>query len=343
MTEGRDEDEWRKRLTAKFRCGAQFIFVDNLGRRLDSATVSAAVTAPTWEDRVLKTSDLIRVPVRCVWIASGNNPAVSNEISRRTVRIRLDAKVDRPWLRKGFAIPNLREWVAENRGRLVWSALVLIRAWINAGRPSSVQSLGMFEVWSATIGGILDVAKIPGFLGNLDAFYAESDAEGAAWRSFIANWWERFGPQEVRVSELWEAIKDDTALPISGDTEQAQKIRLGKLLADKRDRVFSVEIQGQDRQLRIERGGQRQRAYEWRLSECGESGELFPHGPRAAHTHTHPRTRGTLRKTLTHTHHTHRRPTAPTWTWPRPRPTTAMSTGRAEHAARILAAGRRRS
>ena len=313
MTEGRDEDEWRKRLTAKFRRGAQFIFVDNLGRRLDSATVSAAVTAPMWEDRVLKTSDVIRVPVRCVWIASGNNPAVSNEISRRTVRIRLDAKVDRPWLRDGFAIPNLREWVAENRGRLVWSALVLIRAWLNAGRPSGSQSLGMFEQWATTIGGILDVAEIPGFLGNLDEFYAESDAEGAAWRSFILNWWERFGAKEVRVAELWQAIKDDTTLPISGDTEQAQKIRLGKLLADKRDRVFSVEIQGQNRQLRIERGGQRQRAYEWRLSECGESGELIPHGPRAVRTRTHARRRETLRKTLTLTHHTHRRPTLSTW------------------------------
>ena len=174
----------------------------------------------------------------------GNNPAVSNEISRRTVRIRLDAKVDRPWLRDGFAIPNLREWVAENRGRLVWSALVLIRAWLNAGRPSGSQSLGMFEQWATTIGGILDVAEIPGFLGNLDEFYAESDAEGAAWRSFILNWWERFGAKEVRVAELWQAIKDDTTLPISGDTEQAQKIRLGKLLADKRDRVSLSKSKG---------------------------------------------------------------------------------------------------
>jgi len=162
----------------------------------------------------------------------------------------------------------------------------------------------MFETWAATIGGILDVAGIPGFLGNLDEFYTESDAEGAAWRSFILNWWERFGAKEVRVSELWEAIKDDTTLPISGDTEQAQKIRLGKLLADERDRVFSVEIQGWNRQLRIERGGQRQRAYEWRLSECGESGELIPHGPRAG-AHTRARTHAGDSTENTHTHSPH--------------------------------------
>ena len=36
MTEGRDEDEWRKRLTAKLRNSPQFLLIDNLHRRLDS-------------------------------------------------------------------------------------------------------------------------------------------------------------------------------------------------------------------------------------------------------------------------------------------------------------------
>ena len=245
MTEGRDEDEWRKRPDRQVARAAPFMFIDNLAVGWTLQRFQRRLRMPCGRigtKNVGRCPDSGPVRLDCV----RNNPALSNEISRRTVRIRLDAKLDRPWLRKGFAIPNLREWVAENRGRLVWSALVLIRAWLNAGRPSGSQSLGMFETWAATIGGILGVAGIPGFLGNLDDFYTESDAEGAAWRSFILNWWERFGAKEVRVSELWEAIKDDTTLPISGDTEQAQKIRLGKLLADKRDRVFSVEIQGQN-------------------------------------------------------------------------------------------------
>ncbi len=53
MTEGRNEDEWRKRLTAKFRGGAQITFIDNLRGMLDSAAVSSAITSPTWEDRIL--------------------------------------------------------------------------------------------------------------------------------------------------------------------------------------------------------------------------------------------------------------------------------------------------
>ena len=297
MTEGRDEDEWRKRLTAKFRLGAGHVFIDNLGRRLDSATVSAAITAPIWEDRLLGVSDIIRVPVRCVWIASGNNPSVSNEISRRSIRIRLDARIDRPWLRTGFRIPDLRVWVKENRGRLVWAALVLIRAWLNAGRPAGSKTLGMFESWAATMGGILDVAGVPGFLENLTEFYETSDSEGSAWQSFIIAWWGAFGGRNVKVSDLWDEIKSDTALPIAGDSEQAQKIKLGKLLSDKRDRTFLVEVQGEIRQLRIERGDQKQRAYLWRLRECvSECESNFT----LAHMRAHARTNSGGETTHTH-------------------------------------------
>jgi putative DNA primase/helicase len=53
MVEGRDEDEWRKRLTAKLREIPSILLIDNLRRRLDASSVAAALTAPYWEDRVL--------------------------------------------------------------------------------------------------------------------------------------------------------------------------------------------------------------------------------------------------------------------------------------------------
>jgi hypothetical protein len=118
-TEGRDEDEWRKRLTAKLATGPAFVLFDNLRERLDSANVSSAITATNWEDRRLGHSETILIPVRCAWIATGNNPALSGEIARRTVRIRLDAKTDQPWLRTEFKHPDLRSWMKQRRGDLV--------------------------------------------------------------------------------------------------------------------------------------------------------------------------------------------------------------------------------
>jgi putative DNA primase/helicase len=103
-------------------------------------------------------------PVRCLWIATGNNPSLSSEMSRRTVTIRLDAKMPKPYLRTEFKHENLRKWVRMNHGKLVWAALTIVRAWVAAGRPQGTQPLGQFESYCEVIGGILDVVGVEGFL-----------------------------------------------------------------------------------------------------------------------------------------------------------------------------------
>jgi hypothetical protein len=266
MTEGKDEDEWRKRTFAKLRSAPAAVLIDNLRRQLDSAALSSALTAwPQWEDRLLGTSEIHRVPVRCLWLATGNNPALSGEMTRRTIRCRMDPKIDRPWLRSGFRHPDLRAWIKENRSKLVWSCLVLIRAWFGAGKPEGKQTLGMFDAWAKTIGGILDVAGIEGFLGNLDEFYEAADTEGEAWRIFIATWWEKFKEDEKLVAELWTVATDAAGLDLGEGKDQSQKTKLGKKLSFARDRTYSVEIGEAKQQIRLERGGQKNRARFWQL------------------------------------------------------------------------------
>lgn len=280
MNEGRDEDEWRKRLTSKLRGGPPIVLIDNLRRRLDSGVVSAALTAHHIEDRILGTSDNIRIPVRCVWIASGNNPALSSEITRRTVRIRLDAKRDKPWLRREFKHYPLLPWVIEERPQLVAACLTLGQAWIDAGRPTRPDApiLGSFEEWSAIMGGILDIAGVPGFLTNLDEFYDASDTEGADIRAFLLSWWEKHAGTAVGVADLFAiATADESALDLGDKGERSQKIRLGKMLADLRDRHYQLR----DRlTVRVSAAGTEKRAQLWRLvalsstdGECDEYGE----------------------------------------------------------------------
>jgi hypothetical protein len=264
MTEASDEEEWRKRLTAKLRSGSPFILIDNVRRRLDSAALAAAITSTTWEDRILGSSEVVRLPVRCAWLATGNNPALSTEIARRTVRIRLDAKMDRPWLRDKFRHANLREWASQMRGQLVWAALTLIQAWISAAKPPGRMKLGMYERWSEVMGGVLNVANINGFLANLAEFYDDADAEAASWVAFIAAWWQAFQNAEKSVKDLWQIVSDAACLPLGGGNEQSQKITLGKMLADRRDRIF--ELDGEPSKLILRRGNKRQGAFRWYLA-----------------------------------------------------------------------------
>jgi hypothetical protein len=272
MTEGRDEDEWRKRLFAKLRTAPAVLLLDNIKRRFDSGAVSSAITAyPLWEDRILGVSEIARVPVRTIWIMTANNPALSSEIARRTIRIRLDAKIDRPWLRQEFRHADIRAWAWQNRARLVWAVLTLVQSWIAAGRPEGSRTLGMFERWAKVIGGILDVSGIPGFLGNLADFYEQSDAEGSTLRGFAAAWWATHRTNAVTVAALLP-LAIEAGLDLGEKGEQSQKIRLGKLLTSTmRDRVFNV-TQQQEHRLRVEAGGTDHRATLWRLVPLPQEG-----------------------------------------------------------------------
>ena len=95
--EARSDDEWRYRITAVLRQVEPFLLIDNLHPPLKSPHVAAAITSTIWEDRKIGSSETVRLPVRCAWVATANNPVLSDEIQRRTVRIRLDAGVEKPW------------------------------------------------------------------------------------------------------------------------------------------------------------------------------------------------------------------------------------------------------
>jgi putative DNA primase/helicase len=202
--------------------------------------------------------------VRCAWEATANNAAVSSDIARRTIRIRLDAKVDRPWQREDFHHPELRSWARANRGQLVWAALTLGRAWIAAGKPrSTVKPLGMFESWTDTVGGILEFAGIPGFLKNLDDFYAASDVEAAAWNALVQEWWHRHQGDEVGVSKLMKIVAPETGdgidLNLGHGNEKSQRTRFGKMLRQQRDRYYG--------DFRITLGNKKENSQMWLLTK----------------------------------------------------------------------------
>ena len=225
------------------------------------------MTAPFWEDRVLGISEMVRLPIRCLWVATGNNPEFSNEMARRLVRIRLDARVDQPWRRSGFRHPNLMEWVRTNRARLVVACLTLCRAWVAAGMPRGKTIVGSFEGWAGVMGGVLTVAGVPGFLANVDEMLEAADAEGAIWRAFVGRWWESHRTGAVGVGDLYKiALLTEPPIPLGDGSERSQKTRLGKALGRMRDRVFHVGPTA----LRIESAGVLHQAQRWQLAEEGE-------------------------------------------------------------------------
>jgi putative DNA primase/helicase len=231
MTEARDFEELRKRITALLLAGGPFGLFDNVTRRLESGALAALLTADIWRDRVLGASRMVSVPNRTVWIATGNNLEFSGEILRRTVWIRIDAKTPDPHRRAEFHHDPLLGWILANRGELLWALLVLVRHWIAEGRPLfRARRLGSYEIWSGVIGGILGTANVHGFLDNLDPFSTQADRETADWRVLIETWWTAFGIQPVDV-EVLLPLAAETLPEILGDGgDRSQRTRLGKAL-----------------------------------------------------------------------------------------------------------------
>ncbi len=262
------EDEWRKTLTARLLEGDRAILFDNVPIRTASHVFAAALTAPYWRDRRLGVSAMVRLPIECAWIVTGNNTRLSEELTRRAIRIRLEPPTARPWLRTGFTHPPLLGWVSRHRGELIWAALTLARAWIAAGRqvaPAAIQ-LGSYEAWSTVLGGILHTAGIGGFLENREELYANSDDESAVDEAFIAAWWARHGGATVGAADLWQLANDpEVGLDLGTGPERGQRTRLGDYLSRLDRRV--VEVDGIT--ARIERAGVRHHAQQWHLVAIG--------------------------------------------------------------------------
>jgi hypothetical protein len=276
IAEARDDEEWRKRITSQLREGHAVIHIGNLRRSLDTGVLAAALTATQWTDRLLGKNETVRVPVRCAWVVTANNPILSTEMARRFVRVRLDPRVDRPWEREDFRYEDLRSWAGDHRGELIWAALTLVRGWQAAGAPAfSGRPLGSYESWSRILGGILTTAGIPGFLGNAREFYETADLEGTVWRQFVAAWWETHGSDEVSAGDLFALAVETEGLDLGKGNDRSQRITFGKKLTQLRDRVIGDH--------RIVAGDKKQRAQRWRLVPTGSAADSpsadEPHAP----------------------------------------------------------------
>jgi hypothetical protein len=263
MTEGTDEDEWRKRLTAKLGESPLVVLIDNVSRKLASAALSSAISSTYWDDRLLGTAKMAHFAVLCTWMATGNNIQTSSEIARRSVHIRIDTKQDRPWSRDrdSFRHPELLDWMAQEHRAIVWALHTMISTWIARGRPDGVRSLGTFEAWARVIGGILETVGIDGFLANSTDFIERSDVEGDAWRSLVEVWWNTYQNRPVTVAELVNLTSD--LLDLGPGNDMSRRVRLGKKLASVVERKFG--------QYCILRAGSRQGGALWRLESDSDS------------------------------------------------------------------------
>lgn len=179
------EAEWRKQITAQLARGEPIIVIDDVSGTLDAPSLRRVTTTSLWSDRILGASRQVRLPANATWCATGNNLRPRGDMVRRCFLIRLDTQMVEPHLREEFT-HSQPEWTREHRGELAAALLTLARAWVAAGRPEpDTPTLGSFERWCHVIGGILAVAGVDGFLGNLSELSGSVFAEDETWTPLL--------------------------------------------------------------------------------------------------------------------------------------------------------------
>lgn len=202
MSQGRDPDETRKRVLALALDGAPLVLVDNVVGTLGDGPMAAALTGGAVVDRVLGETRMVRAPMRAVWFATGNNLAFSADVGRRVLLARLDPGCAHPEDRV-FREPDVLGTVMRRRGELLSAALVVLLAFVQAGRPKhrGGSRMGSFEAWDDLVRSCLlwlDLDELGDPCGTRSAVRADADRDLEALRALVLAWHENLGPQRAR-------------------------------------------------------------------------------------------------------------------------------------------------
>jgi DNA polymerase I-like protein with 3'-5' exonuclease and polymerase domains len=255
-----DPEEMRKQITAAFRGGAEF-FVFDEAHTVEGAPLAQALTAATWQDRILGVSTMANFPNVITWLSLGNQVQVRGDLSRRVYRIALRPKYANPQDRKAesFRHPgqsglDLGSWTRKNRRELMTAILTLVRAWFAAGtpRPARGVSFGSFEVWERIVGGIVEAAGLAGFLDNLKVWRSESDFDTQYWTGHLGWLRREFGEDTFRTADVKaKAMADPAAYMAPPKLDDPAEKGFGKALGEAYSRLrgrrygdFWMERQG---------------------------------------------------------------------------------------------------
>jgi DNA polymerase I-like protein with 3'-5' exonuclease and polymerase domains len=258
-----DAAEVRKQITSAFRTGAR-MFVFDEAHEIEGTALAQALTASTWQDRILGVSTMAAFPNQVTWVSLGNNVQVRGDLARRVYRIAIRPSYDDPQDRPSdlFRHPgqsglDLLTWTRMHRRELVQAVLTLVRAWFAAGSPRAGNtSFGSFEAWERIVGGIVGTAGISGFLGNRKIWRSESDYDTQYWISHMLWLVDKFGDATFRTADVKrEAMSDPSGFEAPPGLDDVADKRYSKALGEAYGRIRGRRYDG----MRLERSGRTQR------------------------------------------------------------------------------------
>jgi len=205
-----DDEEMRKKITTLAMSSERMVLIDNVVGKVGTTSLDACLTSEIWQDRVLGKNAGITLPMKIIWLTTGNNVDLRRDTSRRSLRMLIESQEANPEEREN--LPDLPAWIYENRGRLVCAALTLLRAYCAAGRPNmGLKPWGSFEGWSRLIRDAIVWAGMIDPGTTRETLQEDSDTDSALLEDIIASWISWAGGEAKTASELIADMRRDEA------------------------------------------------------------------------------------------------------------------------------------
>jgi hypothetical protein len=297
-----DDAELRKQITSMLTVTTgPIVHFDNVSGVLRSSTLAGLLTSATWGDRPLGATEWVGIPNDRLWVITGNNLSLGGDLARRTLWVTIDPGVPNPETRTGFAIKDLETWVTEHRGDLLHALLVLIRAWVVAGRPvDEERGSDGYARWIETVSGVLTLAGVPGTFGHVDSAQQPAGVEDDDWGEFLEAVYGEFGITPWSVKELLSKVNtsilindamwpSDRPIPVTAlPSELAEKVNRSQSGVGVITKSLGMWLRNRNGrwagQLTVRNAGER-RAHErlWQIEvarakngDSGDSGDSAP-------------------------------------------------------------------
>ena len=252
-----NDDETRKTITSIAIEAIPAVLLDNVASALGGPSFDAALTATSWQDRILGKSETTgKLPLTTVWIATGNNLVFGADTARRTLYCRLESPLEHPEDREDFRHPNIVQFVRSNRHRLAAAAVTMLRAYFAADCPSvEMQSWGSYSAWSKLIRSAIIWAGLPDPAGTrtlvrqtdrsaellgmlMDGIEDAAPGEGLTASEMVTLLQHPIGPDETDAYESLRAVVNELCEPkTSGGRLIYSSRRLGNRLKSFTGRV----------------------------------------------------------------------------------------------------------
>lgn len=266
------EEEWAKTVFSAALGGAGTMLFDNAEHAIESASLCAVTTAPSFKSRVLGESRDAEAEHRMLILATGNGLQFVGDLNRRFFTCRLDASMEASKVAaRQFQMEPL-SYCLKNRLKLVTAALTLIQGYSGAGFPRMCDGMASMDDWNklvrSTIIWLTQQGVLEGFVDPKLALTrdSENDPDAALLIGVLDNAKNMFGAgRRFTVAEMvnratppsMKAVHE-MLMEIAGDRGDINTKKLGQYFQKREGRIMNG--------MRIKRGPpDRQKKATWEV------------------------------------------------------------------------------